>query len=227
MPELLDGRLSLTTPEGVRLSLTPAGLGARAGAWMIDFLLWLACMIVLSIVFSFMGGVGAAAMYLSAFLTFWFYPVICEVYFNGRTIGKRAVGTQVLRSDGLPVGWRESMTRNLLWLADFMPAFYLTGFFCMLTDKQFRRVGDIVARTQVVYVEKAHARTPLSKADPLPLPYALTAEQQRVLIDLFERERSLPPARMIELGTIAEPLTGLQGRESVERMRRYVADLVQ
>lgn len=97
----------------------------------------------------------------------------------------------------------------------------------MLTDRQFRRVGDIVARTQVVYVEKAHARTPLSKADPLPLPYPLTAEQQRVLIDLFERERSLPPGRLDELGSIAHELTGLYDRESLERLRSYVAGLVQ
>lgn len=224
---MLDGRLSLTTPEGVRLSLTPAGPTARALAWLVDSLIWLGGLWVMAIIMGFIGKVGMGLWYIWLFATYWGYPVICEVYFGGRSLGKRAAGIRVLRSDGLPVGWRESAIRNLLLVVDFLPAVYLTGFLCMLFDNQFRRLGDIVARTQVVYVEKPAARAVLPKAEPLPLPFPLTPEQQRVLVDLFERERMLPPGRLDELGSIAHALTGLYDRESLERMRRYVAGLVQ
>ncbi len=224
---MLDGRLSLTTPEGIRLSLTPAGPGVRAWAWAIDLALWVGSVMLLSFIAAFLGKVGQWLMMTWAFVSYWGYPIICEVYFKGRTIGKRAAGIEVLRADGLPVGWRESTLRNLLLVADFLPALYITGLISMLYDDQFRRVGDIVARTLVVYSDKAQTRTALPKAVPLPLPFPLTPEQQRTLVDLFERERSLPPGRLAELGTIAEGLTGKCDIESLERMRSYVAGLVQ
>ncbi|HXA48539.1 MAG TPA: RDD family protein [Burkholderiaceae bacterium] len=227
---MLDGRLSLTTPEGVRLLLTPAGPVPRAWAWAIDFVIWVACMIGFSILLQAVLGAGKianGAYLLFLFATYWGYPIICEVYFGGRTIGKRALGIEVLRADGLPVGWRESTLRNLLLVADFLPLIYLAGLLCMLYDSQFRRLGDIVAGTQVVYRDKVRARAASSQAQPLPLPFSLTPEQQRTLADLFEREAQLPPARLAELGSVAEELTGQTGEESLERLRGFAAGLMQ
>ena len=224
---MLDGRLSLTTPEGVRLLLTPAGPATRAWAWAIDFALWLGFLMALGIALK-NGGKVSQGIYLALlFASYWGYPIVCEVYFGGRTVGKRALGIEVLRADGLPVGWRESALRNLLLVADFLPMFYLAGLVSMLYDSQFRRLGDIVAGTQVVYREKPPIRASASKAEPLPLPFPLSPEQQRTLADLFEREGHLPPGRLAELGSIAEELTGQTGDESLERMRRYAAGLMQ
>jgi uncharacterized RDD family membrane protein YckC len=223
---LLDGRLSLTTPEGVRLLLTPAGPTARAWAWALDIVLWGAAMLL----FSWLLGpsrLGRGVFLVVLFATYWGYPIICEVYFGGRTLGKRVVGIEVVRADGLPVGWRESVLRNLLLVADFLPGIYFAGLLCMLYDSRFRRLGDIVAGTQVVYREKPVARTAAISVNPIPLPFPLRPEQQRVLADLFERESRLPPARLQELGDIAEDLTGRQGEESLERMRAYVAGMMQ
>jgi len=225
-PELLDGRLSLITPEGVRLLLTPAGPMTRAWAWAIDIIVWV---IFISIAgFLIRGGKLGGGVYLVLlFVSYWGYPIICEVYFGGRTLGKRALGIEVLRADGLPVGWRESAVRNLLLVADFLPALYLAGLISMLYDSQFRRLGDIVAGTQVVYREKTPVRAAPLQATPLPLPFPLTPEQQRTLADLFERERHLPPGRLAELGTIAEELTGETGEDSLERLRGFAAGLMQ
>ncbi len=219
---MLDGRLSLTTPEGVRLQLTPAGPYLRACAWALDAMIWLgAALVVRMLVPNGKLGDGLYAVFL--FASFWGYPILCEVYWGGRTVGKRAAGLQVVRSDGLPVGWRESTLRNLMLVADFLPMAYATGLVCMLFDTQFRRVGDIVAGTQVVYRERPPPRAAAPDVAPLPLPFPLTADQQRTLADLFEREHRLAPARMAELGTIAEPLTNCTGADSVATMRAYVA----
>jgi uncharacterized RDD family membrane protein YckC len=223
---LLDGRLSLTTPEGVRLLLTPAGPATRAWAWALDFFIWLATVMMLMYVLGG-GKLGKGIIFLLLFVTFWGYPIICEVYFGGRTLGKRAAGIEVLRADGLPVAWRESSLRNILLVADFLPAFYVSGLLCMLFDAQFRRLGDIVAGTLVVYREKPPARAPTPQAAPIPLPFPLTPEQQRTLADLFERESRLPPARLAELGSAAEQLTGCIGAASLERMRGFAAGLIQ
>jgi uncharacterized RDD family membrane protein YckC len=221
---LLDGRIALTTPEGVKLLLTPAGPVPRASAWALDLVVWGLIAAILAFALS-NTKVGQGVYMIALFVSYWGYPVLCEVYFGGRTPGKRVAGIEVLRADGLPVGWRESMLRNLMLVADFMPFLYATGLVAMLCDLQMRRLGDIVAGTIVVYTDKARVRVAPPDAAPLPLPFPLTAAQQRTLVDLIERERGLPPDRMEELGTIAQPLTGLTGADSVARLRRFVAGL--
>lgn len=221
---MLDGRLFLTTPEGVRLVLTPAGPAPRAWAWAIDFSIWLGLVLVLAL--ALLGSrLGQGVFGVLLFVSYWGYPIVCEVYFDGRTLGKRAAGLQVLRADGLPVGWRESTLRNLLLVADFLPMVYVSGLLCMCFDARFRRLGDIVAGTQVVYRERAPKRKHPASAEPLPLPYPLTPDQQRLLADLFEREPDLPAARLEELASLAQPLTGLKGRPSLERLRGFAAGL--
>lgn len=222
---MLDGRLSLVTPEGVRLLLTPAGPYKRAIAWAIDFTLWVVVMIGIHALLP-PGRLARGIFTILLFISYWGYPIVCEVYCRGRTLGKRVAGLEVVRADGLPVGWRESSVRNLLLVADFLPMFYTTGLLCMIFDSRFRRAGDIVAGTLVVYRELPQPRATLVDAAPMAPPFPLTVDQQRTLADLFERESKLPQERMVELGTIAEPLTGLQGRDSLERMRSYVAGLV-
>ena len=103
---MLDGRLALTTPEGVRLLLTPAGPAIRAWAWLIDTIVWISAVFTCSLL---LGGtkLGSGLLLLVMFVVFWGYPVICEVYFGGATLGKRIVGLEVVRDNGLPVGWRE------------------------------------------------------------------------------------------------------------------------
>ncbi len=222
---MLDGRIALTTPEGVRLLLTPAGPAIRGWAWLIDTAIWVSAVFACALL---LGGstLGEGILLLLIFVAFWGYPVICEVYFRGATIGKRIVGLEVVRDNGLPVGWRESALRNLLMTADFLPFFYATGLLCMLFDGRFRRVGDIAAGTLVVYREREVKRAAVATdIAPLPLPWPLTVAEQRAVADLFARERSLPPERMVELAELAEPLTGRTGDASLERLRGIAAGL--
>lgn len=225
-PTLLTGRLALTTPEGIRLYLTPVGPAARAYAWLIDFLLWLTTVFLMLLTLSG-NKLGNGVMAVFMFVSYWGYPILCEVYWRGQTVGKRWVGIRVVREDGLPVGWRESTLRNLLLVADFLPVFYASGLICMMLDPGFRRIGDLAAGTLVVYAEKPHERKPVPKVAALALPWPSTPAQQRTLADLFEREQGLPPGRLAELGDLAEPLTARRGQESIEQLRGYVAGIMQ
>jgi len=216
----------LTTPEGIRLLLTPAGPFLRAAAWALDAVVFGVTMYLMYMVLP-NGKFGQGIFLVMMFVSYWGYPILCEVYWGGRTIGKRATGLMVVRSNGLPVGWRESTLRNLLLVADFLPVAYVTGLVSMMLDTRFRRIGDIVAGTLVVHVDRPATRPLPPEAAPLAPPFALNADQQRTLTDLFERESRLPAERMAELGTIAETLTGATGQESVDRMRGYVAGFTQ
>ncbi|TFW27691.1 RDD family protein [Massilia arenosa] len=225
MPELLDGRLSLTTPEGVRLHLVPAGPPVRALAWAVDFALFIGVVTLVSM-FLASSRLGYGLYLILLFVTYWAYPVLCEVYAGGATVGKRVAGIEVVQDNGLPVRFRESALRNLLLVADFLPLMYATGLVAMLFDARFRRVGDLAAGTMVVYRDRKAVRGAAPDAAPVPLPFPLTPAQQRALADLFAREPRLPAERLEELGSIAEPLTGRTGMASLERLRGMAAGLL-
>jgi len=227
---MLDGRLSLITPEGISIAICPAGPGRRAFAWAIDTLLWLLFLTLLRIGLPSAlgsGGLASGTFLICLFVSSWGYPVLCEVYMGGMTLGKRFMGLEVVRADALPVGWRESALRNLLLVADFLPIGYATGLVCMLADKQFRRLGDLVAGTVVIYHSKPKPRRVVTRDTAEPLPWPLSPEQQRALIDLVERAERLSPARRLELADLAEPLTGQRGQASLLKLQAYAAGLTQ
>ena len=222
-----DGRLSLTTPEGVRLLITPAGPFPRMLAWLIDLfcfagIAWLGGYTLFSL-----GKTGSGLYLVLLFLLYWGYPVFCEIVFNGQTFGKRLLNLRVVRANGLPVDWRTSVIRNLLLVADFLPFLYSTGLVMMMSDPHFRRLGDLGASSLVIHVEKPEPRKALPRVEAMAPLFPLTPDQQRALIDLLEREASIPHERMLELATLAEPLTGATDELSLSRLRAIVAGFSQ
>jgi uncharacterized RDD family membrane protein YckC len=92
-----------------------------------------------------------AILGLIAFAFFWGYYIFFEVVWNGQSIGKRIVGLRVVRTNGTPITFTESVIRNLIRLIDFLPAYYGIGVVTMFINAQSRRLGDLAAGTLVVY----------------------------------------------------------------------------
>src|SRR5262245_66483512 len=117
----LDTSIEVETPEQVRFSFRLAGPAQRAAAYLIDLLVRGAVLMALSIaagIFGFFGGdvlegAGMGLVMLAWFAVEWGYYVICERVMNGRSIGKSVLHLRVVRSDGLPIGFAESVLRNL------------------------------------------------------------------------------------------------------------------
>jgi len=68
---------------------------------------------------------------------------------QGATLGKRVLGLRVVKTDGSPIGWSESIIRNLLRIVDALFG-YLVGAILIWTSPQRQRLGDRVANTVVV-----------------------------------------------------------------------------
>ena len=180
----------------------------RALAWAIDLVLRALAVIAVIMGASFLGMAGWGLALLAMFFVEWLAPVWFEVYWNGQTPGKRALGIAVLNDDGTPVRWSPSLTRNLLRAVDFLPFLYGFGLAAMLANRDFKRLGDLAAGTVVVYAPgKARART-LPEAPAAPPPFPLSLEEQRVVLDLAERSASLTRERLEELAMLPAPLTG-------------------
>lgn len=148
---ILDTRLSLETPEGAALPLAPAGLGVRIMAFLIDMLIKSVAIIIVFTLLGIFGGMGMGIALILTFLLEWFYPVYFEVWHQGRTPGKKNLNIRVINDDGTPVTFGASLLRNLLRVVDFLPLVYLTGIITSLFNARFKRLGDLVAGTLVVY----------------------------------------------------------------------------
>jgi len=206
---MLDTTRRVATPEGIELTLRLAGPVPRALAWMIDFLLRAALVLVVSMLAAYFGRAGWGLVLIAAFFVEWLLPALFEARWGGQTPGKRLLGIAVLNDDGTPLRWPGALTRNLLRAADFLPFFYGIGLITMLANRDFKRLGDLAAGTVVVYQSPASdlvRRIP--EAAPVPPPVSLDPEEQRAVLELAERSTSLTRERFEELAELPTPLVG-------------------
>ena len=146
---------------------------------------------------------------------------------GGATPGKKALGLIVVHDDGTPVGWPAALTRNLLRFVDFLPLFYLFGLVSIALSRDFKRLGDHAAGTLVVYREAAARRRRLPALAPEAPAMALSAREQRAVLDYAERVPDLTPERAAELAEIAAPLVGAErGDAAVARLVRIANHLL-
>ncbi len=121
------------------------GVGPRFLASLIDG-------IILAIVTGLLGvGMGPHQVGASSGLSgliFFVYYIVMEAT-QGATLGKMVLGLRVVRVDGTPISWSESVVRNLLRIVDALFA-YLVGAILVWTSPLKQRLGDKVAHTVVV-----------------------------------------------------------------------------
>lgn len=177
-----EDRLTISTPEGVTMQVTLAGLGSRISAGAVDGLIQGGLLLALGLLITSLLGdggfrgagreasdaevvlVGAAAITVITFLVLFFYSVFFETLWSGRTPGKRALGLRVVRDSGARIGFTTSMIRNLVRIVDLLPAVYIVGIGAILASPHNQRVGDMVAGTIVIRERK----TPEARPTPRP-----------------------------------------------------------
>jgi uncharacterized RDD family membrane protein YckC len=138
------------SPEHVLIELTPAGLGTRFAAFLLDAALILGATGVLSQIGQLLpGAIRGLFVATTGFVVIWGYNVLFEVLWNGQTPGKRALRIRVVDGRGLPVDGSQSLIRNVVRLLDVIP-FGGIGMLAALLDPEHRRLGDRAADTLVV-----------------------------------------------------------------------------
>lgn len=206
----LDDRITITTPEGVDVELVTAGLGSRFLAGMLDVTIEIGLLLALVIVASATdpSGVVIAVYLVVLFLLLFGYFVLFEVLNRGRTPGKAAVGLRVIRTDGGPVGFVPSATRNLLRLVDGWDLLTVVlcpiGITSVVASRHNQRLGDLAAGTVVVRERFAPSALPVP-AMPVDLDRitwdlsAVTNDELALLRRFLDRRGALDPAARVQL----------------------------
>lgn len=228
--QFIDTSIKIETPEGIDLELQVAGPLVRAVALLIDGLIKLVIQVLAYFLLSRLGEAGAGLIMLVLFLMEWFYPVLFEVLWHGQTPGKQALNIRVIHDDGSPISWGASMLRNLIRFVDFLPMGYMTGAITMVMAKRFKRLGDLVAGTLVIYATpfkverkprvKSSGSTPL---EPLAPPLPLTNEEQLAVMAFADRAEQLSQARAQEVANLLSPVLLCRDQQAVVQLKRVAA----
>lgn len=223
----LDTAADIETPEHVYFQRPIAGPSRRIFAYLIDFMLRGALMMLFAILLSLTSiatpdDLSQASMgfaLVAFFVLEWGYFVFFEMFFAGRSPGKMATKLRVVTATGQPLGFYDSVLRNLLRAADLLPTaynigLYAVGLIVMARDRRFRRLGDMVAGTMVVHEGVSNVSGPLIIHPPpthqelAPLPGRLPLGREDLeAIELFlRRAQNLNPARAHELAEMVAPI---------------------
>lgn len=120
-------------------------------------------------------------------LPFLFYSVVLETINNGKTIGKLAMGIQVVSLDGKNLRLGQTTSR---WLMRFLDLWILSpslAFLAVVSTEKAQRVGDMIADTSVIRLKQKAA---ISKTSRLKLPDGFKGKHPQVR-DLKEQDIEL------------------------------------
>lgn len=218
---MLDTRRAIETPEGVEIQLRVAGPFIRGFAAMIDILIMMSAATALSQFLVFFGTIGNALLIITMFVLYWFYPVFSEIYLHGATLGKKALNLKVLHDDGTEISWQASIIRNILRYVDFLPFGYCFGFLSIISNSDFKRLGDLTAGTIVVYTDIELKSDDIPARSPLMPRWQLKTDEQLAMMGFAERLKMLSPQRQNELSEILTELTGKTGEAGTTEVIQY------
>jgi uncharacterized RDD family membrane protein YckC len=197
--------ITAETPEGIAISIRPAGFAVRCTAFLIDALIRFSMFLGLVSVLGFGRRFGTGPIFIVVFALNWLYPVIFELTPAAATPGKRIMGLQVMMANGLPITPAGCLIRNLMRVVDLLPLMYAFAIILILLRRDARRLGDLAGGTLVTYRSEAVAVRAIGVGDPVPPPVALSARQQAAIAAFAWRVGRLTPERAEEIAVLAAP----------------------
>lgn len=145
----------VSTSQHIDIDYPVAGLGERVAARLIDFGLF----VVVFLAFLFMfavtgllrgGGLVTSVMVIIYVVGFVFYDLVCEIFMNGQSIGKRWLKIKVISLDGSQASLGQYFIRWVFRIVDFALTSWVGALICVAVTEKKQRIGDIVAGTTLI-----------------------------------------------------------------------------
>ena len=202
------------TGEAVALELRPAAIPSRLLAAVVDGVLQVVLFLVPATLEGALAPTMSAAASAAITLTLYVlvvagYPVVCETLLRGRTPGKMLLGLRVVRDDGGPVGFRQSLVRALAGLVLERPGitFGVAALVTMALNGHGKRIGDLLAGTVVMQERVGVRGGPVAVMPPELRAWAASTDLSRLTDDLalsarqlLARSSAMTPAAREDLG---------------------------
>ena len=219
---------NIVTGQYVRIRQTPASVGERMLAQVIDWVIqlgYVALWVYIGPRFS------SLQVILIVILPVLFYCPLCEMFTGGQTIGKWIVKLRVIMADGTLPSLSAFLLRWLLMIADG-PSLGCIGVLVMILNRNNQRFGDMAAGTLVVKLQSySKIQVSLDEYDYLTEGYRpsypqasdLSLEQIDVITRALDSEQ---PERITQLSQKVQQLLAITRREPSDEsfLRRILRD---
>ncbi len=232
----LDVIYEIAAPENVAFKYRVAGPFSRAFAYSLDLLFmfayWLGALIgvhkFLDYLIGYEGVFGwhtklrwilfDVFFYVNTTFVVWFWTVLFEAFWHGRTPGKAIVGLRVISCSGRPLRFSQAFVRNVLRLADFTLGPFVA--LIMGVNERMARLGDVASDTIVIVARDERKRSKRGKkgklgvgepfdeklltnvASKIPEDFVISDSLRKALELYVVRRADLAPQRRLEIANV-------------------------
>ncbi len=147
--EIFMQTVDISTTQNVGIQFELAGIGDRILAAIIDGVILIGYMIGAAYLANRLDA-DSIWVVISIGLVPFFYHLVCEVFFDGQSIGKKQMKIRVVKLDGSPPTLGSYVLR---WILRIIEVNFLMGAPAVLSialTKEGQRIGDLAAGTTVV-----------------------------------------------------------------------------
>ena len=163
--------VKIKTAQNIEIDYEVANLGDRILARLLDGLVFAAFVGVIVIPILIIDvnifrndttTITIVCLILGALL---FYDLICEIFFNGQSVGKKVLKIKVISLDGGNPTVGQYLLRWAFRLVDFTLTSQLGATICVAASEKKQRIGDLVAGTTLI---KTHPKTSINQVAFVP-----------------------------------------------------------
>ncbi len=151
--------VSIETTQQVSIDYEVADIGERIFAFILDsIIIGIYLIIMLVWMVEVIGGTNAGLFYMLIFLPVALYHLLFEFFWNGQSLGKRALSIKVVRMDGTRPGIGNYLMRWIFRIFEISMTSGMVALCVILFNGKGQRIGDMAAGTTVI---KSRRRTSL------------------------------------------------------------------
>ncbi len=148
--------IRVQTTQNVFIEYRPASIGDRILATLLDWAIMVAYVFTsYKIIAVYVATTESFfelnyVQYLVIFLPVYFYHLLCEIFLNGQSIGKRAMNIKVIKLDGTQPSIGNYLLRWLIRPIDITAFMGAAAIITISSNNRGQRLGDLAAGTSVV-----------------------------------------------------------------------------
>lgn len=146
--------IRVSTSQHIDIDYPVAGLGERIVARLIDWGVFLGAYILFIVLGLTVGQTSneivIGALVIIYLVSYVFYNLLCEIFMNGQSIGKRIMKIKVISLDGGQPTLGQYFIRWIFRLVDFVLSMQVGGILCIILSDKKQRIGDLVAGTTMI-----------------------------------------------------------------------------
>jgi uncharacterized RDD family membrane protein YckC len=149
--------IEIITTQNVAIDYELSGVRDRVIAFFIDGIIYLGFVFFMILIISStsailyeLGEFIFTFITLGLYLGWIFYHVLFEIFNNGQSLGKKALGIKVVRIDGKEPRLFDFLLRGVFHLVDTLFTAGVVGVVLIASTDKTQRLGDMAANTTVI-----------------------------------------------------------------------------